>query len=98
MKTKKTDINVIEPANQLSLFGYNDYFDLWMSLLKNKRFPNCTLLTGPKGLGKATFVYHFINSILSKGESNEYSITNLRINENNFSYKRIISNTHPNFL
>ena len=98
MKTKKTDINVIKPANQLSLFGYNNYFDLWIRLQNNRKLPNCILLTGPKGLGKATFVYHFVNSILSKGESNEYSIKNHEINKNNFSYKRIITNTHPNFF
>ena len=98
MPIKKNDMSFTEPANQLSLFGYNDYFDLWMRLVKSKRLPNCILLTGPKGLGKATFVYHFINAILSKGESDEYSIPNFKISENNFSYKRIISNTHPNFF
>ena len=61
MKTKKTDINVIKPENQLSLFGYDDYFDLWIRLLNTQKFPNCILLTGPKGLGKATFAYHFVN-------------------------------------
>ena len=98
MKTKKTDINVIIPENQLSLFGYDDYFDLWIRLLNTQKFPNCILLTGPKGIGKATFSYHFVNSILSKGESNEYSIKNHEINKNNFSYKQIISKTHTNFF
>ena len=64
MQTKKTDINVIKPENQLSLFGYDDYFDLWIRLLNTQKFPNCILLTGPKGLGKATFAYHFVNSNL----------------------------------
>ena len=98
MRTKETDISFTEPANQLSLFGYDRYFDLWTRLLKNNRLPNCILLTGPKGSGKATFAYHFINSILSRGENHEYSINNFKIDENNFSYKRIISNTHPNFF
>ena len=49
-------------------------------------------------IGKATFSYHFVNSILSKGESNEYSIKNHEINKNNFSYKQIISKTHTNFF
>ena len=37
-------------------------------------------------------------AILSRGENHEYSINNFKIDENNFSYKRIISNTHPNFF
>jgi len=98
MKTKKNDINIINPENQLSLFGYDDYFDLWTRLLNNQKLPNCILLSGPKGLGKATFAYHFINFILSKGESNEYSIKKHEIDKNNFSYNQIISNTHTNLF
>ena len=93
MKIKENNINIIKPENQLSLFGYDDYFDSWIRLFNNKKLPNCILLSGPKGLGKATFVYHFVNFILSSDESNEYLINKHMINKNNFSYNQIISNT-----
>ena len=98
MKIKRNDINIIKPENQLSLFGYDDYFGSWIRLFNNQKLPNCILLSGPKGLGKATFVYHFVNFILSSGENNEYSINKHVINKNNFSYNQIISNTHPNLF
>jgi len=98
MKTKKNDINIITPEKQLSLFGYDDYFELWIKLLNAQKLPNCILLSGPKGLGKSTFIYHFINSVLSNGEVNEYSIKKHEINKNNFSYNQIISNTHTNLF
>ena len=64
MKEKSTDI--AHPICQLSLYGYKKYFDLFKNLFEKNKLPNCVLLTGQKGIGKSTFAYHFINSLLSK--------------------------------
>ena len=96
MKEKSADI--IEPFNQLSLYGYKRYFSLFQNLLKENKLPNCVLLSGQKGIGKSTFAYHFINSLLSKGEKYEYSLDEYKINENNYSYNQIINRTHFNFF
>ena len=56
------------------------------------------MLSGQKGLGKTTFAYHFINSLLSKGEKYEYSEHEYKINENNYSHNQIINDTHFNFF
>ncbi len=98
MKIKKERIKITSPQNQLSLFGYESYFDSFVKLFKLGKLPKVILLTGPKGLGKATFLYHFINFILSKNEERSYSINNREINENNLSYKLLKSRTHPNFF
>ena len=55
------------------------------------------MLSGPGGLGKATFAYHFINYILSYNEFNKYSVTNMTIHPENNSYKSLVNNTNPNF-
>ena len=98
MKTKKNKINITKPINQLNLFGYDNYFDSFAKLLKLGKLPKAILLTGPKGLGKSTFLYHFINFILSKDEEKKYSIEDHRINDDNISYKLLTNNTHPNFF
>ena len=54
-KEKNKDEELIEPINQINLYGYKKYFDLLTNLYKSKRLPNSILLTGPKGIGKATF-------------------------------------------
>ena len=95
MKTKKNIINITKPINQLNLFGYDNYFDSFAKLLKLGKLPKAILLTGPKGLGKSTFLYHFINFILSKDEEKKYSIEDHRINDDNISYKLLTNNTHP---
>jgi len=90
------DIN--ESNKQLSLYGYNKYFKFFTEIYKKNKLPNCILINGSKGLGKATFVYHFINSILSENESNSYSRKYLKIDKNNPSYQLMLNNTHPNFF
>ena len=74
---KKIDDNkneVFVPKKQLSLFGYSHYFETFVKLLNKKKLPNSILLNGPKGLGKSTFVYHFINYLLSHNGEYKYSL------------------------
>ena len=97
-KKKNKDEELIEPINQINLYGYKKYFDLLTNLYKSKRLPNSILLTGPKGIGKATFAYHFINSILSENEDKNYLCSDFKINVENSTYNKIINNIHPNFF
>ena len=98
MKKKDKEIEILHPKNQLKLFGYKDYFKTFVDLYNKNKLPNSILLSGSKGLGKATFIYHFINYLLSINEENSYSINDYIINENNLSYKLLNSNSHPNFF
>ena len=98
MKTDTTKINIIEPKSQLNLYGYNQYFSDFITLYKNSNLPRLMLLNGPKGLGKSTFAYHFINYLLSKDENNSYLINSFKIDFNNSSFKLIQNKTHPNFF
>ena len=98
MKKQKQSTDVISPKRQLNLFGYSVYFDHFIKLYEKRVMPNSILVSGPKGLGKSTFVYHFVNYLLSKNEEKKYSIDDFTINKDNISYKQLNSNTHPNFF
>ena len=74
MKKTKQKINIILPKNQLKLFGYKEKFNFFLKLKEKNRLPNTILLSGPKGSGKSTFAYHYINFLLSQDEENKYSI------------------------
>jgi len=91
-------LSINKPIDQLELFGYDFYFNLFSKLHDNKKLPNSILLSGSKGLGKSTFVYHFINYLFSKNEDDMYSIQNHSINKNNVSYKLMKLGSHPNFF
>ena len=98
MKNINKDTEVILAKNQLKLFGYKKYFEFFAKLIEKRMMPQSVLLTGPKGLGKATFVYHFSNYLLSRNQKNKYSFNDFEINEENISYKQTVSNIHPNFF
>ena len=68
MKNFNTDTEIIDPKQQLFLYGYKYYFESFVQLYKKNKLPNVVLLNGAKGLGKSTFVYHFINFLLSENE------------------------------
>ena len=97
-KMREKSEEIIDPINQLRLYGYKKYFDLLKNLFAKKKLPNCILLSGQEGIGKSTFAYHFINSLLSKNEDYEYSLKEYEINEKNYSYNQIVNGTHFNFF
>ena len=67
------------PKNQLNLYGYENHFNFFINIIKKGKLPNVTLLSGQKGLGKSTFIYHLANYILSINEKSSYSLENFRI-------------------
>ena len=95
---KNQKIEIPHPKNQQWLFGYHTYFKSVDKLFEKEEMPHCVLLSGSKGLGKSTFIYHFINYLFSKNEKNSYSINDLIINKENLSYKLLHKNIHPNFF
>ena len=97
MKKLNSDIIINNPKNQLKLYGYQHYFKTFIKLFEKNGMPNTLLLSGPKGIGKATFLYHFFNYVLSRNEKNKYLIDDMEIDSKNLSFNRLIANTHSNF-
>ena len=85
-------------SKSLFLFGYEKYFNFFRNLYENKNLPHSIILTGPKGSGKSTFVYHFINYIFSKSQTDSYDLLNFKVNEANKNYKLLENNLHTNFF
>ena len=85
------------PINSLKLFALNEHFHNFVELQKNQKLPKVILLTGEKGIGKFTLIFHFINYVLSLNSKHPYDYENLLINKNNDSYKRILLHIEQNF-
>ena len=79
------------------LYGYDNLFLEFDSLLNNNLLPNKILLSGANGIGKYAFAVHFINYVLSKNEDDSYCFKSKQININNKSFKLMNNSTHPNF-
>jgi DNA polymerase-3 subunit delta' len=88
----------IEELNksQRLLYSHDDLFKKLTSLYKIKKLPNKIIFNGPDGVGKATFVYHLINVILSSQEENSYNLSKKKISESNKSYLDLINNVNFN--
>ncbi len=82
---------------QRFLYGHDDLFTNLTSLFEKKKLPNKIIFNGSDGVGKATFIYHLINFILSNKEDYSYNVNANEINENNKSYLDLINNINFNF-
>ncbi len=89
----------IETLNkyQRFLYGHDDLFKKLSSLFEKKKLPNKIIFNGSDGVGKATFIYHLINFILSNKEDYSYNAKAKEIDENNKSYLDLINNINFNF-
>ena len=87
----------LKPSENTQLYGLNVIFDEIIKLYNEKNMPTKILLSGKKGLGKATLAYHIINYILSNTEDCKYDSIKLTINRGNRSFKLLQNNSHPNF-
>ena len=87
----------IKPNLQKNLYGFNDIFLNFKTLIEQNKLPNKILLSGQKGIGKCTFAYNLSNYILSINEVNSYDFQKKIINSNNRSFNLVSTNIHPNF-
>ena len=86
-----------KPSENMKLYGLDKYFNEIITLHKNNKMPNKILLSGKRGVGKATLGYHMINYFLSANENHKYDCTKFTIDNKNKSYQLILNKTHPNF-
>ena len=86
------------PKYQKSLYGLNFDLSSLVKLYENNMLSNKILLSGPKGIGKSTMAYHFINYIFSKDEDHFYNLNDFLISPENKSYKLIENQSHPNLF
>ena len=91
-------MNEGEPINQQKLFGLENYFLELKKLYNSDIYPNKLLFSGPKGVGKSTLAYHFINYILSQDEDLKYDSKNFEINPESSTFKTILNKTNPNLI
>ena len=99
------------PINNPFLLGQGEAEQKFLSSFFSKRIPHAWLLTGPKGIGKATFahriarfvltntfVLHEEDGLFSSNLDLDKKATNLNHDINDPICRRIISGGHPDFL
>jgi len=87
----------LNSSTQQNLYEHKEIFNHLSKLYLNNKLPNKILLSGEKGIGKATLGYHLINFVLSEDEEHSYDVENNKINLENKSFKLIQNKSNPNF-
>ena len=77
------------------LFELDDRFDFLINLYKSNNLPKVLMLTGNKGLGKFTLIFHFLNYI---HDQNNYDYKIKTIKEESRFYLHYLKNIVPNIL
>lgn len=86
-------INLFDPKKTKKLIGFNKNFSFLKNLIISEKLPKILMLSGEKGIGKFTFINHFLHYYFDKDnyDENKYEI----IKENNFFLKNF-RNLFPN--
>ena len=68
------DKNLYQNNISLQLFGHDHYFNNFVKLFENKNFAKVNLVSGEKGIGKFTLIFHLIIYIFSKNLNKPYNL------------------------
>ena len=91
-------MNDLNPINQTKLYGLGKYLINLIRLFEKGNYPNKILLSGPKGIGKSTLAFHFVNYVLTINENFKYDIENFSINNNSPEFKTIKNKSNTNLI
>ena len=77
----------LTPCNNPELFGHEAVEELLRSDLANGKLPHGIILSGPRGIGKATLAYRFARELLSQGVRDKEAVA-----------RRIAAGSHVDLL
>ena len=86
---------VISPLINNKIYGHQEAKQLFLDSFQNKRLHHSWLITGEKGIGKATLTYHFAKFLL---QHPLYQPNDLEISTRNSVVKKIEGLTHPDLI
>ena len=85
------------PRLRTSLLGHNDVERKLVSAHKSGRLHHAWLLSGAKGIGKATLAYRFARYVLRHGDA-QTAPDSMHVDENDGVFKRVAARGHSDLL
>ena len=86
--------DLFDPRKSLNLFDLKEKFIALKQLIVQNKLPKVLMLTGDKGLGKSTLIFHLMHYYFDK---NNYDEINKKINNSSFHYE-FLNNLFPNII
>lgn len=79
------------------LYGYDKYLSLLTNLYSTNSLPNSLIISGNTGIGKKTFVTHFLREILSRDQRFSFRNINFEnLNEYNIRFIKYVKKNETN--
>lgn len=85
----------ILPQSNSYLIGHDDALNMFLYAFKSGTIHNSWLISGPEGVGKATFAYKIARFLLASDINKKDEYTSINISENHPVFKLVSSNSHP---
>lgn len=96
------------PRNNTQFFGHEDIEPYMLNLINGGKMPHALILSGPQGVGKATFAYRMARALLKHGitDPNQDSLfgdapaelNSFDVENDDPIFRKISSGGHPDFL
>jgi len=90
--------DIPEPAENPHLFGHAEHAAQIAAAYRTGKLHHALLLTGPKGIGKATFAFHLAHHLLSHPRSDDAPETFGRPDPASSVARQVASGAHPAVL
>ncbi len=102
-------MKTLEPRDTYELIGHKQNEQFILKAWKKDKIPHALLLSGPKGVGKATFAFRVARFLLSNGGIKQNSQNGLDFGQENTNEtlavpredivsRQVVNNAHPNLL
>lgn len=90
-------METISPKDNHYLIGHETAENMILKTWQNHTLPHALLITGPKGIGKATLAYKIARFLLSADEKQASQYKNLDVSPNSEVFRQISTFSHPDF-
>ena len=85
----------ISPQSNDYLIGHDEALNMFLSAFKSGTMHNSWLISGPKGVGKATFAYKIARFLLAANINKKDEYNSINVSPNHQVFKLVASNSHP---
>ena len=85
----------INPRNNNYLLGQNEAEEMFLQAWKNSKVHHAWILSGRKGIGKATLAYRIARFLLWADETKKDEYSSLNVSENSPIFKQVNEGSHP---
>ena len=87
----------LDPKNNSYLLGHEDIEKIFLDAWKNKTLHQAWLISGPKGIGKATFAYKLARFLLNSDREKADTYTSLDVSPDSQVFKQVSNGSNPDF-